>query len=291
MKATYTDQEKQNRFIDTDIKSFEPETKIGLLSTINADGLPHLTLITTIQANTPTQLIWGQFTKGMSKQHVLKNPNTGFLIMTMNRSLWRGKARYLYSKKEGHDYEMFNSKPMFRYNAYFGIHTVHYMELIETYGREQLPLTRIITASVMSKIATWYMNIMNAKKIDDVMNRWTYTFFSRLDVLKFMTYIDQDGFPKIIPIIQCQALNSHRLIFSSMAYSTELYAIQKHTQVAIYGLSMNMESVLVRGAFSGFDSVWGCELGAVDVNWVYNSMPPKPGQIFPKIELTPVVDF
>jgi len=127
-------------FNDADMKAFEPEAKVGLLATVNPEGLPHITLITALQASAPDQLIWGQFSEGMSKGHVLENPRTAFLIMTLDKHLWRGKALWTHKKQEGDEFEMFNNKPMFRYNSYFGIHTVHYMDLKETGGRENFPL-------------------------------------------------------------------------------------------------------------------------------------------------------
>ena len=124
----------------SDIKAFEPEAKIGLIATVNPDGLPHITMISSIRAKSPTQLMWGQFCEGLSKKNVTTNPKTGFLVMTPDRRLWRGKAKWTHTEeKQGEDFEMYNNTPMFRYNAYFGIHTVHYMDLIETHGQEKLP--------------------------------------------------------------------------------------------------------------------------------------------------------
>jgi len=37
-------------FTEQDLKSFEPAEKIGLVASANPDGLPHLTLITSIMA-------------------------------------------------------------------------------------------------------------------------------------------------------------------------------------------------------------------------------------------------
>jgi hypothetical protein len=54
---------------------------------------------------------------------------------------------------------------------------------------------------------------------------------------------------------------------------------------------MVMEDVLVRGVFAGFRRHRGVTLGCVDIVWVYNSMPPKPGQIYPVRKLGAVVNF
>ena len=83
---------KYGSFDERAMTAFEPEAKVGLLATVNPRGLPHLTLITAMQAKTPTEMIWGQFSEGISKKNVRENPRTGFLIMTLDRSMWRGAA-------------------------------------------------------------------------------------------------------------------------------------------------------------------------------------------------------
>ncbi len=271
-----------------DMKEFEPEAKVGLIATINPEGLPHITLITALQAKTPTQVIWAQFSEGLSKKNVRTNPHAAFLIMTLDKSLWRGKATWTHLAKEGEDYEMFNKKPMFRYNAYFGIHTVYYMDLVETYGREKLPLLNIGLASLL----TW--TAKSGAKTDageQILRPWGEALFNKLDSLKFIAWVDDDGFPCIIPLIQCKASDSRRLVFSTAAYGKELDAIKKGTCVAVFGLTMDMEDILIRGTFTGTGRYCGIKLGTIDIEWVYNSMPPKAGQIYPEVQLKQVVDF
>jgi hypothetical protein len=277
------------RFSENDLKQFEPEAKVGLIATINQEGLPHITLITALQAKTPDKLIWGQFSEGQSKQNVKANPKAGFLIMTLDRSLWRGKALWTHQTTHGEDYEMFNNKPMFRYNAYFGIHTVHYMDLMETYGRESLPLLQIGLGSILTKAAKSAAKQEN--RAERILKPWAEGLFNRLDAIKFLSCVGDDGFPVIIPLIQCQAADSTRLAFSPLAYREELSALRQGSSVAIFGLTMDMEDVLIRGAFAGFGRHRGVTLGCVDIVWVYNSMPPKPGQIYPIQKLGAVVNF
>ncbi|MFY9399189.1 MAG: pyridoxamine 5'-phosphate oxidase family protein [Desulfomonilia bacterium] len=277
-----------NRFDTEDLKEFEPEAKVGLIATVNPAGLPHLTLITALQAKDPATLVWGQFSEGLSKEHVKNNPRTGFLIMTPSRSLWRGKALWTGAKRTGEDYDMFNEKPMFRYNAYFGIHTVHYMDLVETAGRERLPLAAIAVSSLLTLAATGGANAGSRAR---VLKPWAEGLFNRLTSLKFLAALDRDGFPRIVPLFQCRAADSTRLIFSPHAYTDELRNLEPGMHTAVFGLTMDMEDVLVRGIFRGFEKRRGIELGIVDIDWVYNSMPPVPGQIYPEIPLEPVTRF
>ena len=280
--------DKKNAFDRADLKEFEPEAKVGLISTINPEGLPHITLITALQAKGTKQLIWGQFTEGMSKRNVMNNPNTAFLIMTMDKSLWRGKAIYTNKVREGEDYEMFNKKPMFRYNCYCGIHTVYYMDLVETYGKESLPLVKIAMSSLFTMASR---SRAKTNLPEPILKPWAYNVFNRLDSIKFLSYIGDDGFPTLIPLIQCQASDSRRLAFSPLAYGNELSSLESGKDVAIFALTLDMEDILTRGVFQGFERYNGVKLGTVDIDWVYNSMPPKQGQIYPMEELRPIVNF
>lgn len=49
--------------------------------------------------------------------------------MSLKREFWTRRAIWREAKTEGEEFVMFNNKPLFRYNSYFGIHTVHFMKL------------------------------------------------------------------------------------------------------------------------------------------------------------------
>jgi hypothetical protein len=276
------------RFDERDLKEFEPETKVGLIATVSPEGLPHLTLITALMAKSPTRLVWGQFSEGLSKTHVLANPKTGFLVMTMERSLWRGAALWTGRAGHGPDYDLFNTKPMFRYNAYTGIHTVHYMDLVWTWGRERLPLAKIALGAIMSSFARPAAASSKAVK---ALKPWARALLNRLDTLTFLSYVGRDGFPVIVPLFTCRAPDAGTLAFSALPYQDELKAIGAGTVIAVYALSLQMESVLVRGVFRGYGRYRGVELGTVAIDWVYNSMPPVQGQVFPERSLYEVSEF
>jgi len=143
----------KGEFNQEDRAALEPNEKVALVATINPEGLPHISLLTSLQANGPTHLILGEFSRGLSKEFMQKNRSIGFLVMTLDRRLWRGTARWTHLMKEGPEYQMMNEKPMFRYNTYFGINTVHYFDLVETTEREELPLGSIALAAIKTALA------------------------------------------------------------------------------------------------------------------------------------------
>jgi len=275
-------------FDENTIAAFRPAEKIGLVASINPEGLPHLTLITSIGASGPRQVTLGEFCKGESKSHIQKNSAIGFLVMTLDRRMWRGHARWTHLRQEGPEYEAYNELPMFRYNAYFGINTVHYLDLIDLKGPDALPLPKIILSALMTKAAK---GGVASKASDQVLTPFGENLFNRLDALKFIAYIKENGYPEIIPLLQCQAADSGRLAFSTLAYGEELEKIPDSQTVVVFGMTMKMEDVMVRGSFRRAGRSRGISTGTVDIDWVYNSMPPCHGQIYPPVKLSPVTEF
>jgi hypothetical protein len=275
-------------FSNKDIQETQVPMKIGLLATVTPQGLPHVTMLSSLMASSRHRFCFGQFTEGTSKQHILENPKVGFLIMSLDRNLWRGSGTYTHSSKEGPEFDFYNNIPMFRYNAYFGIHTVYYFDLDSQTGKSPLPMNRIINAAVKTLLARTFCR---KPEVQSVKNHWTRTFLNKLDHLKFLAYIREDGYPQIIPTIQAQSLDAQHVIFSTSAYQDSLDGIPPGADLCVFGLSLDMEDVLLRGKFLGVQRRAGFKVGLVQVDWVYNPMPPIPGQIYPPVELEPVEYF
>jgi hypothetical protein len=177
---------------------------------------------------------------------------------------------------------------MFRYNAYFGIHTVHFMDLVEQSGRQALPMGQVVAAAVQTMAAR---AISRKRSEGQVLNLWTRQLLNKLDNLKFLSYVGADGYPVVVPVIQAQAADAEHLIFSTGAFRDDLEALPQGTTVAVFGMSLDMEDVLMRGEYQGIQRLGVVRCGSVRVNWVYSPMPPKAQQIYPEIGLEPVQSF
>ena len=278
----------RNGFTQDEIHRLQPTEKVGLLATVNSEGQPHITLITSLQPADQTRMVFGQFAKGRSKKNIRRNPKTAFLLMTLDRSMWRGTADYTHLRTEGPEYRMFNEKPMFRYNAYFGVNTVYYFDLKTLGSEERLPLAAIIRATLATKLAK---SAAASESSITILNPMSEKMFNMASALKFISWVTKDGYPALVPVIQCQAADTTRLAFSTAAYGRELKNIPANAEVAVFALTLQMEDVLIRGTFTGFSRHRGIKLGTVDIHWVYNSMPPVHGQVYPPVPLEPVTEF
>ena len=272
-----------------DIQAFEPEAKIGILATVTPEGAPHVTLITSLRAKSPTELMFGQFCEGRSKGNLRSNPRVAFAVMSAQREVWRGTARWTRSAQEGEDYVAYNRLPMFRYNAYFGIHTVHYMDLVDLVGPTRLSLPATVAGSVVAALRGKARR--RSMPTATVFNPWTRAHLAQLDTMKFLAFVADDGFPRLLPIVPAAPVEDGRVVLVGAGMADELQSIGADAPVALFALNLKMQSVLLRGKYSGFRRVTGLPVASIHVDWVYNSMPPLPGQVYPPQSLTAVTNF
>lgn len=266
------------------MKEFAKTMKVGLVATIDEENDPHITILSTIMAKSDKEMMFGEFVCGLSKQNVLKNGKSGFLIMNLSKEFWTGTMKWTHKLTEGEDFIMYNMQPKYRYNTYFGIHTVHYADLIDLSEKRKLDMTAIITNALKVMIKKGRYAGNNSKEI---MKPWATALMKKMDTLKFISYIDLEGYPRIIPIIQAQAVSSNRIVLSDNPYKLELDKIHENSRVAIFGLNLDMENVLLKGVFSGFKK----GIATFDIDRVYNSMPPKQGYIYPPVKKEAVKEF
>jgi hypothetical protein len=256
------------------IAAFAPDVKVGLLATLDPAGLPHVSLITSLAARDEGNLMFGQFTQGRSKEHVRRDPRTGFLVLSLDRRLWRGKARWTGAESEGEHHRAYNARPMFRYNAYFGVHTVHHLELVEVGEREAVPLAGMLGGALLARLGGLGARSPGAA---GPFNAWTRRHLLSPTTLKFFCWVDGDGYPKLVPCVPCAPAGRARLLFAPTVHRRELAAIPRGASVAVLALNLQTESVLLRGRNRGARG-----LGELEIDWVYNSMPPIPGPIYPR---------
>lgn len=256
-----------------DMKKFETSYKVGLVATLEENGDPHVSLLSTLMAKSEKEMMLGKFIFGESNENLLRNPKAGFLIMSLDKEFWTGKMTYTHYLKNGEDYELYNRQPIYRYNSYFGIDSVYYLDLLEISEGRALDMAGIVANSLRVMLARSRFKRDNAQK---AMKPWAFELMRKMGTMAFISFVDKDGYPAIIPCIQLQAADSETLVLSSSPYKSELERIPAGARVAVFGANLKFESVLLKGVFSGFSG----GLATVKIDRVYNSMPPKHGYIY-----------
>ena len=251
-------------------------SKIGLLATTGEEGEPHISFISSVMPCGKRQLTAGQFCEGLSKINFQARPKTGFLIFTPDLFIWRGRALYSSSAVSGPEYEMYNQQPLFRYNTYFGIGTVHYFDLLQITPKEKLTMAGIALGALHTRLFSPFA--ASSKK--GALNAISSNLFNQLDSLKFLSYIDNQGYPVLIPVLQAKAAGRDKVAFAFNLYRRELEKVPPGTKAAIFCVNLKMESVLAKGTYTVLGKA--VRQGVLEIEKVYNSMPPQPGYIYPR---------
>lgn len=270
---------------EADAAAFAPSEKIGIVATLNDKGEPHATILSTIMASGPAELTIGEFSRGESKRNMAARPKVGFLIMGLDKRLWRGRALWKRLAKEGPEYIAYNKQPMFRYNTYFGVNTVHYLDLAAIEGPEPLPMGSVVLASLVTAAKA---PLARPRDGLDILPPFALGILDKLASLNFLAYVDGEGFPRVAPVIQARSAGKSRIVFSPGPYGRELRALSEGTRAALLSMNLGMESFLTRGRLTR-EARGG--LLALDLDYLYNSAPPCHGQVYPPVMLEAMTEF
>jgi hypothetical protein len=264
-------------------EKFAGDSKIGLLCSIAPDGYPHIALISSISVKDSKTLMWGQFSRGLSKTYLADNPKTGFLVVSPDQYWWTGKALHMGSAVKGEDYEFFNNKPLFRYNAYCGFGAVHYEQIIDVSVGEKLPLLKIALGFFASKA----VKAAAPQNPEPKMPPYGMKLASSLACLKFAAFVDADGFPRLFPVMQGRTAGGgedmarNAMVFSAAPYAALLRQIPAGAKAAVFLANLSLESLLLQGRWFNTERDGRLKGSAFEIDKVYNSMLPVGGYIYP----------
>ena len=105
---------------------------------------------------------------------------------------------------------------------------------------------------------------------------------------KFLAYIDEDGFPVIIPVFQARSVERKRIVVPYSQFKKDLQKVPIGAKVSIFVLDFETVSQMIKGIFTHIKK----NRMIIDVDFVYNSMPPHMGEIYPnKPKLQKITQF
>ena len=264
---------------EASIRMMESDSKVGVLATEDESDYPHLSFISSIQALGSHALTFGQFSAGLSKRFILDRPRVGFLVLSADKRFLRGNATYTHSANTGPEYDLYNNKPLFRYNSYMGFYRVFYLNLDRISPLSPLPMGAIILGAILSRVIALFCAKSEKKAMPLIAKR----LFSQLDSLKFLCYYSEDGEAQLLPVVQATSAGTDRIALCPLPFGGALKEIPQGVKASILCLNLKMESVLVKGIYRD---------GILDIERVYNSMPPKMEYVYPRSEhIEPVRSF
>ncbi len=268
-----------DRIDEASVQMMDCDSKVGVLATEDESGYPHLSFISSIQALGDKSLTFGQFSAGLSKRFIMDRPHVGFLVLSADKRYLSGAATYTHSANTGKEFDLYNNKPLFRYNSYMGFYRVFYLNLDKISALKPLPMSAIVLGAILSRVKALFV----AKSEKNALPLVGQRLFQQLDSLKFLCYYNENGEPVLLPVVQATSAGSDRVALSGIPFGKALSKIPDGAKASILCLNLSMESVLVKGRY---------RRGVLDIERVYNSMPPKMEYVYPRSEtIAPVRTF
>ena len=261
-----------------EFKIFEKSEKLGVVGTIDEQGDPHLSLLTTIMAKSENEMVVGQFTKGFSKINMQARNKCGFAIMGLDMNFWTGTMDWKDVKGEGEEFVKYNNMQMWRFNTYFGINKVHYFDLNEISKKRALEIPKVAVNAIRCILQKPFLNYGGEK----ILRTYAKKLLNALGNPKFISYINKEGYPVVAPVVQAQEVGGSTVVLTAKPYADLLVDLEEGARVAVMAISLDMESVVIKGTFSGFKN----GIGRIKIDRVYNSMPPIMRYIYPYDDFT-----
>lgn len=261
-----------SRLADEDIPKFRPELMVKLLATIDAQNHPNLVLIISLEAKDTGTIIFGEFIKGKSKQNLEFNPKCAAAFMTLANDFWMVKGNFTHWAYEGEDYAYFNEKPLFKNNSYTGIARVAYIDIKDVYPKRSIKLNR----SLLRVLKGFSKN--DSEATDEILPSMVEKVYRGPSNLKYLAFIDSDGYPLIVPTMHLLPASHNRLIFTPADFKDDIALIPKGAFVTTYALYIEeLLNYQIKGTYQGIETFQDVEVGVIQIEEVYCTMPPKAG--------------
>ncbi len=269
--------------LERDAGDFASPYKVALVACHDEADDVHISLLSSLMNRGEDEMTLGEFIKGQSKSLFHEKPRSAFLIMSLSQAFWTGTMDFYDKKTEGEEYIIYNDMPLYRFNTYFGVHTVHYAKLRQISDRRKLNLAGIGANMVRVLAASPFFKGPGSA----VFNAWTRQHTKKLGTLFFLGFTAPDGYPRLLPLIQARSVSDSRILFTLAPYKKLAQGLKEGARASLYALNLDMEAVLLKGTYRQLAG----GLGAVDVDRVYNCMPPVHRYIYPETPWETVTDF
>jgi hypothetical protein len=253
----------KDSFSSSDVEELQSKTKIGLLATISQGGFPHISLVPTITITSREIVMLQSLHPNLVNEHLQALQKMGFLILTTDKFMWRGKALYVGEKKVE---DTSNIPSVSKTDTWLAVE----VQVVETHGKERLRLLPIVVSSLLTKLAS---SGLRSTMGEPILEPWAQKLFNKADSLKFASYITDTGYPIIVPLFHGLARDAQAIDFTLHVYQGELASLKSSQKIALFTLATDLEQILVRGTFQGYTRNRLIRLGTIHLEWIQKLVP------------------
>jgi hypothetical protein len=102
--------------------------------------------------------------------------------------------------------------------------------------------------------------------------------FNSIMSIKVLAFVDDDGFPNVVPAFGVFFRKQDQLRFKVSQYNAIVRKLEPGARVALNVLTLDLMTYQVKGRLKGFEKHLGLEVGVVKIEEAYSCMPPLVGE-------------
>ena len=246
------------------------------LATANKDGVPNVVPLVSFTDIDEKTLAFAELMTWKTRKNLEENPRICVGVFTEDLHIWIIKARLREYVETGPILEQLNQGELYRYNAYMGASRGGVCDALEITGVHRLKKLGVLREFLAAKL-THPLSALTAgrrgKMPVQVMEK-----FNRLEAVKFLAFVEEDGYPTMVPALSMQPSSPEKLVFNFGPFGRELSRLAPGSQVAATVLTTDPISYQIKGSFEGARGVLFGKIGRISVREVYSACPPVPGR-------------
>ncbi len=257
------------------IKTFGGEFTPKFLATATPDGTPNIVPVISLEAWDANTLIFGELMIWKTKKNLLANSKVGASVFTPDMNSWSVKGDFSHFERTGEIYDKLNMHDMYRYNAYTGFRNAGIINIKEAW-REKGMMSPARIAEIALIAATTKKPVHS---FDGPMPPQVSEKFSRIKAAKYISYIDDDGYPLAIPALSLTAAGHDTMLFGAGTLMDENEALPEPPfKVAACVITFDPVAYQVKGTVTEYRKRLGIRIARLEVEEVYSASPPLPGK-------------
>jgi len=248
------------------------KTPVKFVATLGEDGYPNVVPILSVTAWDKDTLCFVRFMVWKTRRNLEERKKVAVSALGLFRAL-EVLAEFTGFEKSGPRLDFFNSQAMYRYNAYFGAGQVGVLKVFAEKGWSKANPWRMLQAKIMPG--------MNNGHGPEVMPGAVSEKFRRALAAKYLAWIDEQGWPRLLPSPGAFPLSPRQMGIAGMSKLFQGFAPGKPLALSV--LATEPTAYQVKGKFAGMQSMSGISLAVIELEKSFSAAPPLPGeQIYPR---------
>ena len=229
-------------------------TTVKFLATVGEQNKVNVAPIISTDYYKDDLLVFGDFLMWKTKQNLLTDNRVGILVMDENLNYFTAKGTFLGFETQGEAFDLVNSSPLIKYNAYTGMRSVGLIRLDALSATATISKLRIVREAIPG--------VFSRKKM--VVKPVVGEKFARIKALKALAYLEDD-WPAAVPVPVCR-IDGETLVFRNAGYPAGVAA-------ALTVITMDPVTYQVKGTLTAEG-----DMGKLKVEEVYAGGMPVPGK-------------